>query len=103
MVAWCRHSAQFRTARNRVNRYMPLDITPMILTFNEEENIARTICKLTWAREVLVVDSFSTDSTLAIARQFPNVQVRQRAFDSFAEQCNWGLAQIDSNWVLSLD
>ena len=49
------------------------------------------------------MDSFSTDETLAIAREFPQVRVVQRKFDTFAGQCNFGLEQIRTPWVLSLD
>ncbi len=78
-------------------------ITPLILTFNEEANIGRVLERLTWAARVVVLDSFSTDATLAIARRFPNVDVEQRAFDSFAGQCNYGLSLIETEWVLSMD
>jgi glycosyltransferase involved in cell wall biosynthesis len=78
-------------------------LTVLLLTFNEQDNIARTLEALRWAREVLVVDSFSTDDTLAIISRFPNARVVQRQFDSFAEQCNFGLSQMTSGWVLSLD
>ncbi len=79
------------------------EITPLILTYNEEPNLARTLAQLTWASKILVLDSGSTDQTLALARSFPNVRVVQRSFDSFAQQCNFGLTQLDSEWVLSLD
>jgi glycosyltransferase involved in cell wall biosynthesis len=79
------------------------EITPMILTFNEEVNIGRTLTKLTWARKILIIDSGSTDRTLEIARQYPQVTVIERDFDSSASQCNFGLTQIDSEWVLSID
>jgi glycosyltransferase involved in cell wall biosynthesis len=49
------------------------------------------------------MDSGSTDRTLAICQEFPNVEVIDRAFDSFAGQCNAGLSQISSEWVLSMD
>src|SRR5437588_207940 len=81
-----------------------IDITPLILTFNEEENIARTIGKLSWAKEVVVVDSGSTDRTVEVARaSHTNVRIVTRAFDSFAGQCNFGLTQINTEWVLSMD
>ena len=79
------------------------NITPLILTFNEAPNIARNLEKLTWATRIVIVYSFSTDETLAILKRFPQVEVYQRKFTSFAEQCNFGLQNIDSQWVLSLD
>lgn len=78
-------------------------ITPLILTYNEETNIARTLEQLTWARRIVVVDSFSTDKTLEILQACPQVEIFQHKFKSFASQCNYGLSKIDSDWVLSLD
>jgi len=78
-------------------------ITPLILTFNEAPNLGRTLAKLAWATRIIVVDSFSTDATLDICKQFPAVEVVQRKFDTFAGQCNFGLEQIKTDWVLSLD
>ncbi len=78
-------------------------ITPLILTYNEAPNIARTLGQLAWARRIVVVDSFSTDETLAILSRFPTVVVIQNTFVSFADQCNFGLQLIDTEWVLSLD
>ncbi len=80
-------------------------ITPLILTYNEAPNIARTLESLRWANEVVVVDSFSTDDTAAIAASFPNVRVVQRAFDCHCNQWNFGLKEtsIKTPWVLALD
>jgi glycosyltransferase involved in cell wall biosynthesis len=78
-------------------------ITPVLLTRDEEANLERTLAHLGWAREVVVVDSFSTDATVAIAGRFPNVRVVQRAFDSLAGQSNYGLAEAHTPWALLLD
>jgi glycosyltransferase involved in cell wall biosynthesis len=78
-------------------------ITPLLITFNEAPNIARVLEKLRWAHRIVVVDSGSTDGTLDIIARFPMVEVVHRAFDSFAEQCNFGLQLIRTEWVLSLD
>jgi len=79
------------------------DITPMVITYNEEANIARTLDRLIWARRILVIDSGSTDGTLDIIRSYPRTEVIHRPFDEFASQCNFGIAQVSTNWVLSLD
>ncbi len=78
-------------------------ITPVILTYNEAPNIGRTLDQLQWARDIIVIDSGSTDETLAILGRYPHVRVVHRDFDSFAAQCNFGLTQIRTEWVLSLD
>jgi len=80
------------------------EVTALILTFNEAENIGRTLAALAWAREVVLIDSFSTDRTIEIARSsHPNVRVAQREFDTHATQWNFGLDQVTTPWVLALD
>ncbi len=78
-------------------------ITPLIICFNEVENIERCLSGLRWAKQIVVMDSGSTDATLEICARFANVTVVTRAFDSFAGQCNAGLAHIRTPWVLSMD
>lgn len=78
-------------------------ITPIILTYNEDPNISRTLAKLTWAKKILVVDSYSTDSTLDIVKTYPQVEIKQRKFDNHTEQWNYALEQVSTEWVLSLD
>lgn len=79
--------------------------TALVLTFNEEPNIARTLGRLTSFTDVVVVDSNSTDRTREIAAGFTNVRIVQRRFTTHAEQWNFGLQQtgIDTEWVLALD
>lgn len=79
------------------------DLTPMILTFNESANLRRTLASVSWASQILIVDSFSTDETLAIVAEYPQATVVQRVFDHFADQCNYGLKHITTPWVLSMD
>jgi len=79
------------------------EITPLILTYNESPNIGRILQRLTWAKRIVVVDSYSTDETLEILKSFPQVDVYQRKFDTAANQGNYGLDQITTEWVLSLD
>ena len=80
-------------------------ITPLILTYNEAPNIERTLEQLSWAVDLVVVDSFSTDETLEIVSRFPQVRVFQRPFDTHMNQWAFGLGKtgIKSEWVLALD
>lgn len=80
-------------------------ITPLILTYNEAPNIARALASLSWAKDIVVVDSFSDDDTLEIASSFPRVRIVQRAFDSHRNQWEFGLRKtaIATPWVLALD
>jgi glycosyltransferase involved in cell wall biosynthesis len=80
-------------------------ITPLILTYNEAPNVGRTLEALKWARDIVVVDSFSHDETLELASSFPQVRVFQREFDSHRNQWEFGLREtgIKTPWVLALD
>lgn len=79
------------------------DITPLVLTFNEEPNLERTLQGIGWANEIIIVDSFSQDRTLEIASRFDNVRLLQRTFDDHTSQWNFGLQQVVTPWVLTLD
>ncbi|WP_428665093.1 glycosyltransferase family 2 protein [Reyranella sp.] len=84
---------------------MLADITPVILTYNESANIGRSLERLTWAREVVIVDSGSTDDTLAIATGFANTRVVHRPFDSHSRQWTFATSEtgVTSGWILRLD
>lgn len=80
-------------------------ITPVLLTYNEAANIGRTLSKLAWAKDIVVVDSGSSDGTLEILARFSNVRVFNRPFDSHAAQWRYAVeeTQIQTPWVLRLD
>jgi glycosyltransferase involved in cell wall biosynthesis len=81
-----------------------VEFTTLILTFNERENIGRTIAALSWAKQIVIIDSFSTDEATEIAKALhANITAVQRRFDTHATQWNFGLAQIGTRWVLTLD
>ena len=73
-----------------------------IVTLNEEENLARTLASVSWAQEIIVVDSGSTDRTVEIARSI-NATVLERPWPGFAAQKNFALTQCTGDWILSLD
>ena len=80
-------------------------ITPVVLTYNEAPNIARTLARLSWATEVVVVDSGSYDGTQNIVAGFPNTRLVHHRFDSHAQQWNFAVHKtaISTDWVLALD
>lgn len=78
-------------------------ITPLVLTYNEQENIDRCLRGLSWAKTVVVVDSESTDRTADAIQRFPNATIEQRRFTNHTEQWNYGLSLVASEWVLTLD
>ncbi len=73
-----------------------------IVTHNEEANLARTLASVAWAGEIVVVDSFSTDRTVEIARAFGAI-VFEREWPGFAAQKNFAIAQCTGDWILTLD
>jgi glycosyltransferase involved in cell wall biosynthesis len=79
------------------------DITAIVLTFNEEPNIARCLHALKPIGRVIVVDSGSTDATLAICKTFSNVEVFSRPFDNFAKQLSFAKSLVCTLWALDLD
>jgi len=77
----------------------------LILTWNEEANLARTLDALKAFPKIVVLDSGSTDATLDIAARYPTVRVCARPFDNHAAQWNHGLTAcgLTGDWVLALD
>jgi glycosyltransferase involved in cell wall biosynthesis len=78
-------------------------VTPLLITYNEALNLRRTLAKLAWAKRIVVIDSGSRDETLEILRAWPQAEVFHRPFTDFASQCNFGLTQVSTPWVLSID
>ncbi len=84
---------------------MSPDVAVVILTFNEEENLAQALQSVAgWAREVFVLDSYSTDRTIEIARKF-GCTTAQHRFENFGRQRNHALEHlpISAEWVFFLD
>ena len=77
----------------------------LLLTKNEEVNIEACLKGLTFSDDVVVLDSYSTDRTVEIAKTFPNVRVVQREFDIEWRQRNFGLQDIPYKhpWVYICD
>jgi glycosyltransferase involved in cell wall biosynthesis len=79
-------------------------VTCLIYTLNEEINLPHCLGSLSWCDDVVVIDSFSTDRTEAIARA-AGARFVQHEFTGFGDQRNWSLTQVSLRhpWVLILD
>jgi glycosyltransferase involved in cell wall biosynthesis len=77
-------------------------VTATIITFNEAANIQAALESLSWADEIIVVDSESTDNTAAIARQFTG-KVIVRPWPGYVAQKNFAAEQATHDWIFSLD
>lgn len=84
-----------------------LDLTVIILTYNEEVHIRRCLDNVSpIAEKIFIIDCYSTDKTLGIAKEYNNVEIFQHKWENnYAKQFNWGLenAPIHTKWVLRLD
>lgn len=83
----------------------PLPLSVIVLTLNEERNLEECLKSVfPWCREVFVVDSGSTDSTVEIANRF-GARVVNHPFEGHARQWNWALGNlpIETEWILALD
>jgi glycosyltransferase involved in cell wall biosynthesis len=80
-------------------------VTAVILTYNEEQNLPKCLVSLVgWVNAIYVVDSGSTDGTVALARQY-GAEVVEHPFEWYSKQWRWALQNlpIRTDWVLGLD
>jgi glycosyltransferase involved in cell wall biosynthesis len=84
------------------NYHFPVTLSVVIITFNEEANLPRTLESVKWADEIIVVDSGSTDRTVEIAKSY-NAKVWVEPWKGFAAQKNSALEKASCDWILSLD
>lgn len=79
-----------------------MGISVVVITLNEEENIERCLGSLAFADEIVVVDSFSTDRTVELARKFTD-KVEQREFTGYSDQKSYAMSLAKGDWVLIVD
>ncbi|MCW3091211.1 MAG: glycosyltransferase family 2 protein [Ferruginibacter sp.] len=82
--------------------YFSTEVSAVIITYNEEQNIRRTLSKLTWCDEIVVVDSFSSDNTVAICKEF-GCKIFSRTFDGYGAQKQFAVSQATNDWILCID
>lgn len=85
-----------------VNKSQRQNLTVLIPCYNEEKTIEACLQSVLWADEILVVDSFSTDRTLDIVRQYTD-RILQHEYVNSATQKNWAIPQAKHGWVLIVD
>ena len=79
-----------------------MKISATIITLNEERNILAACESVSWADEIVVVDSGSTDGTCKIASDF-GARVLSRSWTGFADQKQFAVDNAENNWIFSLD
>ncbi len=77
-------------------------LTALIPTFNEEANLPDCLESVKWADEIFVVDSFSTDRTVEIAREY-GARVEQHEYLNNAAQKNWAIPQCTHEWIVIVE
>lgn len=79
------------------------NISALAITLNEEKHLERYIKSLSFADEIIIIDSYSKDRTKEIAAQFNNVTFIQRTFDNFSAQKNFAISKARNNWIAFFD
>jgi len=78
-------------------------VSGLIITYNEEKYIENIIKNLDFVDELVIVDSFSTDKTIAIINKYKHIKLIQNHFVNFSEQRNFALKQVKYDWILFVD
>lgn len=77
-------------------------ITGLIICKNEESNIEDCIKSIIWCDEIILIDSFSEDNTLTIAKNYTD-KIFQNEWKGFSEQRRFALTKVNTEWIISLD
>ena len=78
-------------------------ISAVIITLNEQKALPAFLESLWFAHEIIVLDSYSTDNTVAVAKENKKVKVFERAFDDFSSQKNAAISKASHDWIVFFD
>lgn len=78
-------------------------ISGIILTYNEEHNICEAINSISFADEIIIIDSYSTDATIDKISNLPNIKILKRKFKNYTDQRNFAINQAQFDWILFID
>lgn len=81
---------------------MSVNISCVIITLNEEENIRRTLEAVSWCDEIIVVDSGSEDKTIDICKEF-DCKIFNKEFEGYGEQKSYAISLAKNDWILNID
>ena len=79
------------------------NLSALLITYNEIDNIDDVIATVSFASEIIIVDSYSTDGTVEAIHKYKNVKLLQHKFVNFSSQRNFALQQATNDWVLFMD
>ena len=78
-------------------------ISAVIITLNEQKALPAFLESLWFAHEIIVLDSYSTDNTIAVAKENKKVKVFERTFDDFSSQKNAAISKASHDWIVFFD
>lgn len=81
-------------------KYVPISI--VLITKNEESNLPKCLASISWAKEIVIVDGFSTDKTVEIAKKYTD-KIFSREMDIEGRHRNFAYGKATQEWILSLD
>jgi len=77
-------------------------VSAVIIAKNEGYNLKKSLPKLSWCDEIILVDDHSTDDTIEVAKSFA-CKVWSRQFDGFGTQKRFGVSHAKNDWILNID
>ena len=78
------------------------NVTALIMTYNCEQHLRRCLNSIAWASQILVCDSYSTDNTLAIVKEY-TADIIQHEYINSASSKNWAIPQAKYEWIILVD